>query len=244
MFLLGACLLRCLDACAAHPATCRTEVVEAQVSAGDSFAEPIGSGLLLVMQPIASGWILRVLPRTTNPAAIGQPGFVDYAELATPPYQSVSPLSLSTDFAFRSQDAVGWNPRRFRFATSTASFTRLAAAYRAFEQAGTKPALGLVSALASEVSHAAEGVFTVLDARLIPGIADQGGAAAAVSAAFPNTAHTLVQGPAGTASALGHLLEVRFRVELELPPDFAVEPGAPSKAGVTRKIVPHLCGTR
>ena len=40
----------------------------------------------------------------------------DYAELATPPYESVSPLLLSTDFSFRAQDAVAWNPRRFRYA--------------------------------------------------------------------------------------------------------------------------------
>ena len=49
----------------------------------------------------------------------------DYAELATPPYESVSPLLLSTDFSFRAQDAVAWNPRRFRYADNSAEFQRL-----------------------------------------------------------------------------------------------------------------------
>ena len=36
-----------------------------------------------------------------------QQGEHDYAELATPPYQSVSPLSISTDFSFRAQGRGG-----------------------------------------------------------------------------------------------------------------------------------------
>ena len=223
---------------------CRTETIEGSVEAGQSFARAIGNGLLLVLQPIHSGWILRVLPASTRPADVGQPGFHDYAELATPPYQSVTPLSLSTDFAFRAQDAVGWNPRRFRFADSQASYARLLAAYNAFERANPQaagsqsagpPSAG-ASELAAEVARAADGVFTILDSRLAPGTADQGAAAAAVSANFPSTAHTLVLAPAIEASPLGKLLGLSFRVQLELPPGFRAEPGM--------KVVNHLCGTR
>ena len=57
-------------------------------------------------------------------------GSEDYAELATPPYRSVNPLLISTDYGFRSQDAVGWNPRRFRFAGTAAEFSALEAIYR------------------------------------------------------------------------------------------------------------------
>ena len=83
------------------------------------------------------------------------------------------------------------------------------------------------SALAAEVAHAPrKALFTILDARLAPGTADQGAAAAAVSANFLSTAHTLVLAPAIEASPLGKLLALRFRVELELPAGFHAEPGA------------------
>ena len=79
---------------------------------------PIGERLKLLLQPIHSGWILRVVPGVRRPDAdLAALTYADYALLATPPYQSVTPLSLSTDFGFRAQDAAGWNPRRFRFAT-------------------------------------------------------------------------------------------------------------------------------
>ena len=215
---------------------CRTEVVEGTVEAGQPFVRPIGNGLLLALQPIRAGWIVRVVPASTRPADVGQPGFHDYAELASPPYQSVTPLSVSTDFAFRSQDAVGWNPRRFRFADSAASYARLLAAYEAFEQAGTPGSGTAASSLAAEVARTSEGVLTILDAKLVPGTADQGAAAASVSANFTTTAHTLVQTPDGQASALGGIVALRFRVELELHPDFKPDGRA--------KILNHVCGTR
>ena len=75
-------------------------------------------GLKFLLEPIASGWIVRVL------AAAGRGEPHDYAELATPPYRSVTPLAISTDFSFRAQDAVGWNPRRFRYAANAAAFAK------------------------------------------------------------------------------------------------------------------------
>ncbi|HEY6374845.1 MAG TPA: hypothetical protein VIX90_04900, partial [Edaphobacter sp.] len=89
---------------------CVRGVLEGEVHAGEGFVRPIGNGLEVMLEPLASGWILRVLP-----VGVPRPAH-DYAELATPPYQSVSPLLISTDFSFRAQDAVGWNPREFRFA--------------------------------------------------------------------------------------------------------------------------------
>ena len=141
-------------------------------------------GLKLWFQPIASGWILRVVP------VAGPLGQHDYAELATPPFQSVTPLSLSTDFAFRAQDAVGWNPRRFRFATSEDEFKRLSEVYERYESAGARPPATLEMEVADEVSKAAEGKLTIVDAKLVPGMADQWKMAAAVSSRFETTAHT------------------------------------------------------
>ncbi len=193
---------------------CRHATFEGEVTAGQPYTHPLGNGLVLFLQPIHSGWILRVLP------ASGPIGDHDYAELATPPYQSVTPLSISTDFSFRAQDAVGWNPRRFRFATSKAAFDRLSAVYQRFEQAGATPPAPLQLDLATEIAQASEGSLTLLDVRLLPGTADQSRSAAAVASHFSQTAHTVVQAPDTPATQLGKLLWIRFRVDLDLPPGF------------------------
>jgi len=200
-------------------AVCRVGVVEGELSAGREFSAELGDGLKVWFQPIASGWILRVIPDS------GPIGAHDYAELATPPYNSVSPLSVSTDFSFRAQDAVGWNPRRFRYASSSAEFARLQAAYDRFERGGAKSGGAAEGELAEEVAKAADGKLTILDAKLVPGMADQWRMAGAVSNGFETTAHTLVQPADGRASALGKLVWVRFRVELWLPPGFGAARG-------------------
>ena len=198
--------------------TCRHATFEGEVTANQPFTHPLGNGLIFFLQPIHSGWILRVLP------ASGPTGEHDYAELATPPYQSVTPLSLSTDFSFRAQDAVGWNPRRFRFATSKATFAKLADVYQRFEQAGATPPAPLQVDLSTEIAQASEGSLTLLDVRLLPGSADQGRSAAAVASHFAQTAHTVVQAPDTPATPLGHLLWIRFRVDLDLPRGFEPSP--------------------
>jgi hypothetical protein len=210
-------------------AACRVEVVEGNLDAGKGFEQALGDGLKISFQPVASGWILRVVPLA------GFRGDHDYAELATPPYQSVTPLSLSTDFSFRAQDAVGWNPRRFRFATSLEEFKRLDDVYKRYEGAGKTPPASLEEELANEVGKAAEGKLTIVDAKLVPGMADQWRMAAAVSSRFEQTAHTLVLPEAGKQTALGKLLWVRFRIEVVLPAGFKPAQGA--------VIVPHACGS-
>ena len=216
------------------PNACRHASFEGEVTAGQPFTHLLGNGLVFFLQPIHSGWILRVLP------AAGRPGeheyaVHDYAELATPPYQSVTPLSLSTDFAFRAQDAAGWNPRRFRFATSKAAFDKLAEVYQRFEQAGATPPAPLQVDLSTEIAQASEAALTLLDVRLIPGTADQSRAAAAVASHFAQTAHTVVQAPDSPATPLGNLLWMRFRVDLDLPRSFQPSP--------TLKLVSTPCPT-
>ena len=201
------------------PSTCRQATFEGEASAGQPYTHPLGNGLVFYLQPIHSGWILRVLP------AAGPTGEHDYAELATPPYQSVTPLSLSTDFSFRAQDATGWNPRRFRFATSKAAFDRLAEVYGRFEQAGATPPAPLQVDLSTEIAQASEASLTLLDVRLLPGAADQSRAAAAVATHFAQTAHTIVQASDTPATPLGRLLWIRFRVDLDLPSGFRSSSG-------------------
>jgi len=193
---------------------CRVATVEGELNAGKPYTQLLGGGLKLYFQPLPSGWILRILP------ASGPIGEHDYAELATPPYQSVTPLAISTDFAFRAQDAIGWNPRRFRFATTAASFRQLEQAYLKFEAAGAAPSGDIQAELARQISQTSEATFTILDSRLVGGTADQWQQAAVVASHFNSTAHTLVQEPDGSTSPLGRIVWLRFRLELNLPLGF------------------------
>lgn len=205
-------------AAAAPKTACRAAVLEGELSAGKPYSQPIGGGLRVYFEPIHSGWILRVLP------VAGPTIAHDYAELATPPYQSVSPLSISTDFAFRAQDAIGWNQRRFRFATSAASFNRLQQVYLRYMAAGANPPGELESALSKEIAQTSEATLTILDSRLVAGTADQWRMAAAVASHFLTTAHTVEFEPDGSTSPLGRLVWIRFRLELNLPAGFQANP--------------------
>jgi hypothetical protein len=211
---------------AAHGGSgCMEAKLEGEVQHGQVWSHPIGNGLQVMLDPLASGWILRVLP------ASGPRPQHDYAELATPPYDSVSPLLLSTDFSFRAQDAVGWNPRRFHFAPDAASYRRLSSAYEAY-RASKAPSSAAQQELVAAVVQMSAGTLEILDARLVPGIADQTGAAAAVASHFLTTAHSLDQPQDGRPTPLGRLDWVRFRIDLDLPQEFRAATGLQ----VTRRV--------
>ncbi|HEY6375253.1 MAG TPA: hypothetical protein VIX90_06980, partial [Edaphobacter sp.] len=146
----------------------------------------------------------------------------DYAELATPPYQSVSPLLISTDFSFRAQDAVGWNPREFRFAADGQSFGQLAEVYGEY-RASAVPSEGVKERLAELVNRAPQGRLEILDAHVVPGVADQTRAAAMVALHFTTTAHQIEQLANGKATPLGKVTWMRFRISFELPAGFRTD---------------------
>lgn len=198
--------------------TCVRGVLEGEVRAGEGFVRPIGNGLEVVLEPLASGWILRVLP-----VEIPRPAH-DYAELATPPYQSVSPLLISTDFSFRAQDVVGWNPREFRFAADGHNFAQLAEVYGEYRRSSA-PSGDVKGRLAELVSRAPQGRLEILDAHLVPGMADQARAAAMVASHFTTTAHRIDQPGDGKATPLGKVTWMRFRIGLELPAGFRADKG-------------------
>ena len=201
---------------------CRVAVVEGEVRAGESFERPIGQGLEVRLEALSwgSGWVLRVLPMAAGKRGLPH----DYAELATPPYASVNPLIFSTDFSFRSQDVIAWNPRRFRYAANAAEFARLAAKYERYGQA-TPPTAKAESELEAAVNEAQQGTLEILDARLIPGTANQAGTAAMVASHFSTTAHTIEEQPEGKGSPLGKVTWVRFQINLDLHEGFRPEDG-------------------
>jgi hypothetical protein len=207
--------------------SCRVEVIEGEVASGQSFERAIGNGLRIKLEAIASGWIVRVLP-------VGAYEEHDYAELANPPYRSVSPLLIGTDFSFRAQDALAWNPRRFRFAADRASFQELLAVYKE-DPPISRPATtadgakrrDVESRLAMLVGRAPEGELTILDAHLVPGTGDQSKGAAMVATHLNLSARQVDQPAGGRATPLGRLDWLRFRIRLDLPKGFRPEPSLP-----------------
>jgi hypothetical protein len=216
VLVLGPGATECRAASAASkPGGCVRGVLEGEVKAGSGYVRPIGDGLEVMLEPLASGWVLRVLP-----VGVARPAH-DYAELATPPYQSVNPLLISTDFSFRAQDVVAWNPREFRFAADRGTFQRMLGMYDEFERGSSSAAEAELAALASK---APEGTMQILDAHFVPGTADQSKMAAAVAAHLNRTAHTIEQPGDGRATALGRVMWMRFRISLELPLGFHADP--------------------
>lgn len=198
--------------------TCARAVVEGEARAGHGFVKVFGEGLEVKLEPLESGWILRVLP-------VGVPRTEhDYAELASPPYRSVSPLLISTGFSFRAQDAVAWNPRHFRFAADKAMFAEMSKAYGEY-QSKPVPSTVSINRLAELVGRAPEGTIQILDASLVPGTGDQAKVAAGVASHFSTTAHHLEQPADGQGTPLGKITWIRFRISLELPEEFRVDRG-------------------
>lgn len=208
---------------ASSQSVCRVAVIEGEAKAGETFERPIGGGLKIFLEPLASGWLLRVLP------AQGPRGEHDYAELATPPYQSVSPLLISTDYSFRAQDALAWNPRHFRFAANREFFEKILKAYDEdvrLSKAGSASdtaARRAESELAGLVSRAPEGEFEILDAHLVQGTADQARAAAMVASHLNHSGHQVDQPADGRATVLGRINWLSFRIRLDLPTGFQAD---------------------
>jgi hypothetical protein len=103
--------------------TCGKVVLNGEVSAGHEWKMAFGEG-----------WAFRVVPIPKDKTAAGlggwdlvvdreEPaGFPDSVLVATPPYNLINPREVATSYGLRAQDAIGWNPRRFRFMTNRNAF--------------------------------------------------------------------------------------------------------------------------
>ena len=187
---------------------CPSVTFEGTVEAGKSFQRGVSATQALLLDAVASGWVVRVVP------AHGSRGAHDSAELATPPYRSPNPLLITTDFSFRAQDAVAWNPREFRFFTTAAQMGVAERAYAATLKEPNRPAAG--AALYPLLAEACTAELQITDARIAGGTADQTIAASTVASHFSQTAHTVDTGAAPTT--LGKILLLRFRVRFGSKP--------------------------
>ncbi len=200
--LVLACCLCALTAAAEPHRSCPGAVLEGDVSEGQAYTQALSPQLDFKLEAVPAGWMIRVLPHNGN-----RP-LHDAAELANPPYRSPTPILISTDFAFRAQDAVAWNPRTFRFFTLPAQVARAEVAYQATLLEPNRPAAG--AALYPLLEQAAEGTLTIVDAEIAGGTANQTTPAASVASHFDQTAHTVRANLPPTP--LGRLLHVRFRL--------------------------------
>ena len=212
--------------------TCKRVTIEGEVSAGREWRAELGQGWVFRVLPIAAsqagytGWDL-VMDR--EPPA----GYPDALLLATPPFNSINEREIGTTFGLRAQDAIGWNPRSFRFLSSPDQFREGQREFRQVVPIGFAaeanqrtdgPGPDAMARLLALRKGASSGDFRILDARIIPGIADPMPYAQGWARASSRTKHEIEAAPAGQASARGTLLWMRFALTLWLPAHWNVAP--------------------
>lgn len=226
----GVALLGLVAACHAvtpPKRTCERVTIEGEVSAGREWKVALGQGWVFRVLPIAasqpgySGWDLVV---DREPAA----GYPDALLLATLPYNSINEREIGTTFGLRTQDAIGWNPRTFRFLSNPAefrnaqrSFLELSRSAFAHGPDGKPNPMAQLLELEKGASH---GELRILDARIVPGVGDPMPFAQAWALASSQTPHEIEAAPANQASERGKLLWMRFRLTLWLPAPWNASP--------------------
>jgi hypothetical protein len=199
---------------------CTKIVLNGEVNAGHEWKAAFGQGWVFRVVPIEpgkagySGWDLVV---DREPGA----GFPDALLLATPPYDSINEREVGTTFGLRAQDAIGWNPRSFRFLVKESALQAAQRTYRAMYQAGQRHGSGEEAQAAGHLVELADGAatgqFRIVDARLAPGTADAAPYAENWATQSARTQHTLVPPTGGKATPLGELDWMRFSMTLWLP---------------------------
>ena len=228
----GSWMLLIVASCGAYAAgpSCQKIELTGEVKAGQEWESAFGQGWVFRVLPIQpgqagySGWDLVVDREEPE-------GFPDALLVATPPYSSINEREIGTTFGLRAQDAIGWNPRSFRFLTDPKAFRESQEHFRALlavpagkTQPGTAASPPDGSAQEQNVrwlmavgAKSSVGAFRILDARLTPGVADAAPFAQNWALAFPRTAHTSEPAQSGKSTPLGELHWMRFSVTLWLP---------------------------
>lgn len=226
----------CIRPChAVASQTCKQLVLDGEVGAGQEWSAPIGDGWRLRLVSIPplddnySGWDLVV--DRIRPA-----GFPDALYLATPPYNSINEREIGTTYGLRAQDAIGWNPRSFRFLTDPAAFSMAQGLYRlAFvypKDSTPQKQAGAKARLLELAEGASQGELRILDAHISPGTADPAPFAQAWARASPLTPHEIDPAAGAKGATRGTLNWMRFEVTMWLPPSWKVPPGDHASATV------------
>lgn len=215
----------------ATPQTCVQVVLGGEVSAGKQWKAAFGEGWVSRLLPIPAektsqgvgGWDLAI--DRAAPA-----GYPDALLVATPPYHFINPREIGTTFGLRAQDAIGWNPRNFRFMTKRTAFRKAQKLYLELNRKGAFAGAAQAAKSVDEkrtgnemqrfialVKESSPGQFRILDARLVPGTGPVKPYAANWARQSSKTPHTEVAAPGAEGTALGKLAWMRFSVTLWLP---------------------------
>lgn len=204
---------------------CSRVVLSGEVNGGQEWKSAIGEGWVFRLVPIrgdaGSGWDLVV---DRDPGA----GYPDALLLASPPWNSINEREVGTTYGLRAQDAIGWNPRSFRFLTNPAALRQGQALFAELNQQ-SRPASGAADAkksaavaqLSGELmklqAGSSAGELRILDAKLAPGDSDAASYAENWALQSVKTPHTFLQ-PAGTKpTELGQFYWMKFQITLWLP---------------------------
>jgi hypothetical protein len=222
-----AALAAAIPPAAAAPATCAKIVLTGQVNAGHEWQQSFGQGWVFRLVPIQPGPTPPPSPYTGWDLVVDRDppaGFPDALLLATPPYDSINQREIATTFGLRAQDALGWNPRTFRFLLAPADLLKAQKLYFALHSANpatTNPATGPTQSLMQLAARSAAGQFQILDARIAPGTADAAPYAQSWALQSPRTPHTVDASPASGPTPRGALESIRFSVTLWLPKNWS-----------------------
>jgi len=210
-------------------AACMRISIEGQVTAGHEWHAVLGEGWIFRIIPVAasqavySGWDLVV--DREQPA-----GFPDALLLATMPYNSINEREIGTTFGLRAQDAIGWNPRSFRFFLNAADFREARQLFQSMMATSAGRSAGATyesqesSHLLKLVQHVSSGELRILDAGLVPGLADPAPFAQEWALASSRTPHQIEAAPDGQSSARGSLNWMKFVLTLWLPEHWRIPP--------------------
>jgi len=164
-------------------------------------------------------------------------GYPDALLLATMPYNSINEREIGTTFGLRSQDAIGWNPRSFRFLSDPSALREAQGLFRVMTgketatsapgkpQDASLPQAHAAARLLELQKRAAAGEFRILDARIVPGVGDPVSYAQGWALASSRVPHHIDSTPDGRSSARGVLNWIRFSLTLWLPARWNVPPG-------------------
>jgi len=227
---IAVALLQCIStsahALAAEP--CAKLVLEGEVTAGHEWKAALGQGWVFRIVPVLptqagySGWDLVV--DRAQPA-----GFPDALYLATPPFGSINEREIATTFGLRAQDAIGWNPRTFRFLIDPNALRDAQQSYRSVFPATPASAVPpadskAMGRLLELQKNAASGELRILEAHLAPGTADPAPFAQQWALAASRTQQKIEPTADGRSSARGEFHAMRFRLTLWLPPQWSFSP--------------------
>lgn len=209
---------------AAPGRTCRRLDLQGEVKSNQEWNAALGQGWVFRVLPIApaqfgySGWDLVV---DRDPPV----GYPDALLLATLPYNSINEREIGTTFGLRAQDALGWNPRSFRFLSDPAEFREAQQWFRQSTAGGRDAKRGSSKATDANAmarllqlqSHASSGQFRIVGARIVPGVADPQPFAQGWALAASRVQQEIEPALPGQSTPRGKLVWIRFVLTLWLP---------------------------